>query len=107
MCVELHLADPAGSRHRLPRRDRHRSLLNILHQWYCYFHISGKQDVNYCGICMIHKILYNYIVENFRFWPKTMDYSRVLAELRSFSVVFLLCTGRCYEAEICVIFCSF
>ena len=40
-------------------------------------------------------------VKIFRFWPKTMDYNQAfLPKLRSF---FLLLTGRCYEAEICVI----
>ena len=42
--------------------------------------------------------------EFFRFWPKTMDYSQGFwPELRSFFVVLLLVTRRCYEAEICVI----
>ena len=40
----------------------------------------------------------------FRFWPKTMDYNKAfLPKSRCFSAVFLLHSGRCYEAEICVI----
>ena len=35
------------------------------------------------------------------FWPKTMDYNKAFwPKLRSFFVVFLLLTGRCYEAKI-------
>ena len=38
------------------------------------------------------------------FWPKTMDYSQAFwPKSRPFFVVFLLLTGRCYEAEICAI----
>ena len=37
-----------------------------------------------------------------RFWPKTMDYNKAFwPKSRSFLAVFLLLTGRCYEAEIC------
>ena len=40
-------------------------------------------------------------VKIFKFWPKTMDYSQAFwPKLRSFFVVLLLLTGRCYEAEI-------
>ena len=43
-------------------------------------------------------------VKIFRFWPKTMDYNKAfLPKLRRFSAVLLLHSGRCYEAEICVI----
>ena len=43
-------------------------------------------------------------VKIFRFWPKTMDYNKgFLLKSRSFLVVHLLRSGRCYEAEICVI----
>ena len=41
-------------------------------------------------------------VQIFNFWPKTVDYnySQVFwPKLRSFFDVFLLFTGRCYEAE--------
>ena len=45
----------------------------------------------------------NNLVE-FRFWPKTMDYNKAfLPKSRCFSAVLLLHSGRCYEAEICVI----
>ena len=41
-------------------------------------------------------------IKFFRFWPKTMDYSLAFwPKLRPFFVVFLLLTGRRYEAEIC------
>ena len=40
-------------------------------------------------------------VKIFRFWPKTMDYNKAFwPKLSSFFVVFLLKSGRCYEAEI-------
>ena len=40
----------------------------------------------------------------FRFWLKTMDYNKAfLPKSRCFSAVLLLHSGRCYEAEICVI----
>ena len=43
-------------------------------------------------------------VKIFRFWPKTMDYSKAFwPELMSLFEVRLLITGRCYEAEICAI----
>ena len=43
-------------------------------------------------------------VKIFRFWPKTMDYSQAFQpKSRSLLVVFLLLTGRCYEAESCAI----
>ena len=43
-------------------------------------------------------------VKFFRFWSKTMDYNKVvLPKSRRFSAVLLLHSGRCYEAEICVI----
>ena len=43
-------------------------------------------------------------VKFFRFWPKTMDYNKAfLPKSRRFSVVLLLHSGRCYEAEICTI----
>ena len=43
-------------------------------------------------------------VKIFSFWPKTMDYSQAFwPKLRSFFVVLVLLTGRCYEAEICTI----
>ena len=43
-------------------------------------------------------------VKFFRFWPKTMDYNKAfLPKSRCFSAVVLLHSGRCYEAEICVI----
>ena len=43
-------------------------------------------------------------VKIFRFWPKTMDYNKgFLLKSRSLFVVHLLHSGRCYEAEICVI----
>ena len=43
-------------------------------------------------------------VEIFRFWPKTMDYSKAFwLKLSSFFLILLLLTGRCYEAEICTI----
>ena len=39
-------------------------------------------------------------VKIFRFGPKTMDYNKAFwPKLRSFFVVFLLLTGRCYEAK--------
>ena len=39
-----------------------------------------------------------------RFWPKTMDYNKAFwPKSRSFFVVLLLFTGRCYEVEICAI----
>ena len=38
------------------------------------------------------------------FWPKTLDYNKAfLPKSREFSVVLLLDSGRCYEAEICAI----
>ena len=48
----------------------------------------------------------------FNFWLKTMDYNKaLLPKLMSFFVIFVLLTGRCYEAKICVILlplrCSF
>ena len=51
-------------------------------------------------------------VKIFRFWAKTMDYNKAfLPKSRSFSVVLLLLTGRCYGAKICAILlllrCSF
>ena len=43
-------------------------------------------------------------VKIFRFWPKTMDYNKAFwPKSRSLFVVLLLHSGRCYEAEICVI----
>ena len=43
-------------------------------------------------------------VKIFRFWPKTMDYNKAFwPKSRSFFVVLLLHSGRCYEAEICAI----
>ena len=43
-------------------------------------------------------------VKIFRFWPKTMDYSKAFwPKLSSFFVVLLLCNGRCYKPEICTI----
>ena len=43
-------------------------------------------------------------VKIFRFWPKTMDYNKAFwPKSRSFFVVILLPSGRCYEAEICTI----
>ena len=43
-------------------------------------------------------------VKIFRFWPKTMDYNKAfLPKSRYFSVLLLLHSGRCYEAEICAI----
>ena len=43
-------------------------------------------------------------VKIFRIWPKTMDYNKAfLSKSRRFSVVLLLHSGRCYEAEICAI----
>ena len=43
-------------------------------------------------------------VKIFRFWPITMDYNKAfLPKSRCFSTVLLLHSGRCYEAEICVI----
>ena len=43
-------------------------------------------------------------VQIYSFWPKTMDYNKAFRpKSRSFFVVLLLLTGRCYEAEICVI----
>ena len=43
-------------------------------------------------------------VKFFSFWTKTMDYNKAFwPKSRSFFVVLLLLTGRCYEAEICVI----
>ena len=43
-------------------------------------------------------------VQIYSFWPKTMDYNKAFwPKSRSFFVVLLLLTGRCYEAEICAI----
>ena len=46
-------------------------------------------------------------VKIFRIWPKTMDYNKAFCpKLSSFFELFLLLTGRCYEAEICAILIS-
>ena len=43
-------------------------------------------------------------VKIFRYWPKTMDYNKAfLPKSKCVSAVLLLHSGRCYEAEICVI----
>ena len=39
-------------------------------------------------------------VKFFRFWPKTMDYNKAfLPKFRSFFMVLLLKTEKCYKAE--------
>ena len=51
-----------------------------------------------------HMVSFFAKVKIFRFWPKTMDYNKAfLPKSRRFSAVLLLHSGRCYEAEICVI----
>ena len=43
-------------------------------------------------------------VKIFSFWPKTMDYNKAFCpKSSSFFVHFLLQSGRCYKAEICII----
>ena len=61
---------------------------------------------------LFHMVSFLAEVKIFNFWPETMDYSQAFwLKLRSFFVVFILLTGRCYEAEICTILlllrCSF
>ena len=59
---------------------------------FCHY---ARLEIRYCLVSFFAK------VKIFRFWSKTMDYSKAFwPNLSSFFVVLLLRNGRCYEAEI-------
>ena len=71
---------------------------------------TGKcYEAEICAILLLLRCSFRWNhffakVKIFRFWPKTMDYNKAFwPKSRSFFVVLLLFTGRCYEAEICAI----
>ena len=73
--------------------------------------LTGRcYEAEICAILLLLKCPFRWNafffakVKIFRFWLKTMDYNKAFwPKSRSFFVVLLLLTGRCYEAEICAI----
>ena len=75
------------------------SAVFLLHSGRCY-------EAEICIILFLLRCPFIWYPEFkiFRFWPKTMDYNKAfLPKSRCFSAVLLLHSGRCYEAEICII----